>query len=138
MNLISQRRFLQFVVTFAAFVPVLGGAWGALDGVRGANAWSSDHYRYLSGLLLGIGLCFWSTVPHIERHTGRFRILTVIVFIGGLCRLMGVAMGDPLSSSILTALGMELLVTPLLCLWQTMCSEHRGPVSTKMILPQGR
>jgi hypothetical protein len=33
---------------------------------------SDSHLRYLSGLLLGIGLCFWSTVPRIEAKTARF------------------------------------------------------------------
>jgi hypothetical protein len=86
--------------------------------VGGAGAWSADHYRYLSGLLLAIGLGFWSTIPNIERHAPRFRLLTGIVVIGGLCRLFGVMLGDPLTPAVAAALAMELVATPLLCFWQ--------------------
>jgi hypothetical protein len=42
--------------------------------------------------------------------------------IGGLCRLLGVALGDPLTPAIAAALALELLATPLLCLWQAQIS----------------
>ena len=32
---------------------------------------------------------FWSTIPGIESKAGRFRLLTLIVFVGGLGRLIG-------------------------------------------------
>ena len=48
-----------------------------------------SHFRYLSGLLLGIGLLFWSTIPNIERQGHRFGLLTTIVVVGGFCRALG-------------------------------------------------
>lgn len=114
----AQRNVLRACVALAAIVPVGGGLWGALEGLRGASGWSTSHYHYLSGLLLAIGLGFWSTVPNIERRTQRFRLLTGLVVIGGLCRLLDVALGSPLSPAIAAALTMELVATPLLCLWQ--------------------
>jgi len=38
--------------------------------------------------------------------------------VGGLCRLLGVELGDGLSASVVGPLIVELAVTPLLCLWQ--------------------
>lgn len=102
----------------AGIVPVVGGLWGAIAGIGGASAWTADHYRYLSGLLLAIGLGFWSTIPEIERHAERFKVLTVLVVTGGLCRLLGLLLGDLLTLPVAAALAMELVVTPLLCLWR--------------------
>ncbi|HEY4166907.1 MAG TPA: DUF4345 domain-containing protein [Reyranella sp.] len=118
----AQRNTLRFLVALGAVVPVAGGLWGVLAGLGGVSAWSVDHYRYLSGLLLAIGLGFWSTVPNIERRTQRFRLLTGLVVIGGLCRLLGVALGDPVTPAVVAALAMELVATPALCLWQAQVS----------------
>jgi len=89
-----------------------------LGGLHGGSAGLMSQERYLFGLLLGIGLTFWSTVPAIETRTTTFRLLTVIVVVGGLCRLLGVALGDGLSGAVVGPLVLELAVTPLLCLWQ--------------------
>ncbi|ACA18699.1 conserved hypothetical protein [Methylobacterium sp. 4-46] len=119
----KERRLLQRVVALAALVPVAGGLYGVVFGAGGIGgervAVSVDsHFRYLSGLLLGIGLLFWSTVPEIEQRTRLFRFLTLVVVLGGLGRLLGLWLTGVPSLVMLAALGMELLVTPLLCLWQ--------------------
>lgn len=117
----TERRFLQIAVSVAAIVPVSAGAAGLFLGARMAGGADTDldsHVRYLSGLLLGIGLTFWWMVPAIERHGAIVRVLTGLVVIGGLGRLLGVfEVGVP-SVPMTAALGMELVVTPLLCLWQ--------------------
>lgn len=117
-NFFPEKRVLQTAVGVAALLPILAGAWDVLQGPAGASPWAVNHGRYLSGLLMAIGIAFWSTVPDIEAMTSRFRLLTFIVAIGGLCRLLGVAMGDAVSPQVLAALTMELGVTPALCLWQ--------------------
>ncbi len=80
---------------------------------------AESHFRYLSGLLLGIGLCFWSTLPSIENQTGRFRLLTLHVVIGGLGRLIGLALTGLPSLFMMGGLIVELIIAPALCLWQT-------------------
>ncbi len=116
-----ERRLLQAAVLLAGIVPVSAGSAGVILGAGLAGGGGTDldsHVRYLSGLLLGIGLVFWSLVPRIERHAVLFRVLTLIVFVGGLGRLLGVfVVGQP-SAPMTAALGMELVVTPLLCWWQ--------------------
>ena len=109
---------LQLCVALAGLVAVSAGVWGVLNDLGGQGGGLASHERYLSGLLLAIGLAFWSTLWDIEGKTGRFRLLTALVVVGGISRLMGVAMGDTLSWPIAGALAMELLVAPLLCLWQ--------------------
>jgi hypothetical protein len=80
---------------------------------------AESHFRFLSGLLLGIGLCFWSTLPAIEAKTNRFRLLTLLIVIGGLGRLVGLGLTGLPSLFMIGGLIMELIVTPVLCLWQT-------------------
>jgi hypothetical protein len=128
-----ERRLLQRAVALAGVVPVSAGLFGvlfgaALTGDGGLSASGDSHYRYLSGLLLGIGLLFWSSIPAIETRTGRFQCLTLVVVAGGLARLAGLALIGMPSLTTLGALVMELGVTPALCLWQgRVASLHRPP-----------
>ena len=117
-----ERRALQGAIIIAGFVPVAAGAAGILLAsgmIQAAGSADLDsHFRYLSGLLLGIGVAFWALVPGIERHRGPIRLLTGIVVCGGLARALGIVLGGVPSRVMLAALAMELVVTPLLCLWQ--------------------
>ncbi|MEI7711613.1 MAG: DUF4345 domain-containing protein [Rhodospirillales bacterium] len=117
----AERRLLQAAVLLAGIVPVSAGTAGIFLGAGLAGGGSIDldsHVRYLSGLLLGIGLVFWGTIPRIERRAAIFQALTGIVAIGGLARLLGLFVAGVPSTPMTAALGMELAVTPLLCLWQ--------------------
>ena len=121
MTLTAEKRLLQIAVAVACLVPVLGGGGGVwrgagLFGGHGGNL--DSHVRYLSGLLLAIGLVFAASIPGIERHRDRFRLLTMIVLVGGLARLLGVFISGACSQMTLLTLCMELGVTPLLCWWQ--------------------
>jgi hypothetical protein len=101
----------------------------ALTGDTGMSVAGDSHYRYLSGLLLGIGLLFWSAIPGIERNTGRFQLLTLIVVVGGLARLGGLLITGLPALTMVAALVMELVVTPLICLWQLRVSRQ-NPILT--------
>jgi hypothetical protein len=120
---VAARRILQVTVAIASLIPISAGLAGILLGPAMVDATAvpvgaDSHYRYLSGLLLGIGIGFATTIPRIERRTARFRLLTAIVVIGGLGRLWSlIALGSP-NGPMLAALVMELGVTPALALWQ--------------------
>ena len=87
-----------------------------VKGEGGANL--DSHFRYLSGLLLGIGLAFAATIPAIERRTLLFRTLGAVVFVGGLARLLSaLELGLPGRGHVF-GLAMELVTVPLLVLWQ--------------------
>jgi hypothetical protein len=122
-SLTREKRLLQQTVGLLSIVPFATGLYGVLFGPALTNETVSvsgdSHFRYLSGLLVGIGLCFWSAIPNIEIKTGRFRLLTLVVFVGGLGRLLGLVLTDVPSFLMLGGLVIELVVTPLICLWQT-------------------
>ena len=66
----NRRRHLQIAVAQAGCVPVAAGLAGVLNGPGMAgsatvSASLDSHFSYLSGLLLGIGLAFWSAIPRI-------------------------------------------------------------------------
>ena len=117
-----EKRLLQLAILVGGVVPVSAGFEGATRGASFMGRWpgqgADSEFRYLSGLLLGIGLLLWGCVPTIERRATIVRTVTFFVAIGGLSRLYGwIVAGDPGKSR--WALGMELVVTPLICLWQT-------------------
>ena len=115
---------LQAVVTLLALVPVVMGGAGVLVGpatLLTETTWPRDldsHYRYLSGLFLALGITFYACVPAIERKTALFRWASSLVVVGGLARLLSlITVGVP-SAPHLVGLGLELIVVPLLVLWQ--------------------
>jgi hypothetical protein len=123
MSLARERRLLQQSVGVLAVVPVATGLYGVLFGQAltgdAVSVSAESHFRFLSGLLLAVGLCFWSTIPGIEDKTGRFRLLALLVVIGGLGRLLGLMLTGLPSLSMLAGLVLELVVVPILTLWQT-------------------
>lgn len=119
-----ERRLLQAAVALASLVPIGAGGVGmilgpAMAGDIAAPQDMASHFRYLSGLLAMIGLLFLGTVPRIEAHGARFRLLGGIVVLGGLGRALGWILAGAPGGEHRAALVMELLVVPLLMLWQT-------------------
>ncbi|MCB5177040.1 DUF4345 domain-containing protein [Microvirga lenta] len=125
-----ERKLLQQTVALAAIIPAATGLYGILFGQAltgdAVSISAESHFRFLSGLLFGIGLCFWSTVPRIEDKTNRFRLLTLIVVIGGLGRLVGLGLTGLPSLFMIGGLVMELIVAPVLCLWQTRIANRHA------------
>jgi hypothetical protein len=128
-----QRRALQGLIAVGGLVPVMGGLMGVGQGqamLAGAAETELDidsHWRYLSGLLLAIGLGFWSAIPSIGQSSGRMCLLATIVFSGGIARLVSLfAVGTP-SPVMMLALVMELVVTPCLAAWAYRLAQDGKP-----------
>ena len=119
-----ERRLLQLVLLVLSLSPLgiggagilLGADW--LKGVDGASADLDSHFRYLSGIFFGLGLALLTCIPRIETMTVRFRWIAALVVIGGLARLAGALTYGVPSRGHVVGLGLELVVTPLLVLWQ--------------------
>jgi hypothetical protein len=124
-----EKRFLQIAVAAAGLVPVVAGAVGALhpELLFGGPARALTHGAYLSGLLLGLGLAFWSLVPSIERQGRIFGLMAGLVVLGGLARAFTAARLGAWSLSVELPLVMELGVTPALWLWQRRVSSLLRP-----------
>ena len=135
-NLGFERRLLQAAIAVVGLVPIVGGAAGIVFGASAfdpaATLNTSDavavdsHVRYLSGLLLAIGIAFYGLIATIERQTLLVRVLTGLVVTGGLARLYGVIVVGWPSGVMAFALAVELIVTPLLCLCQAGIARLSG------------
>jgi hypothetical protein len=124
-----EKRALQMAVAVAALVPLAAGGAGAFNptvlGFAGAHGLVT-HAAYLSGLLLGLGLGFCSTIPAIETKGARFGLLTLVVVTGGLARLWTALRLGIWGLDVTLPLLMELGVTPALWLWQRRVARFRG------------
>lgn len=128
-----ERRLLQASVALASFVPLSMGGLSVLRGpdvIRGMDPPFpidlDSHYRYLSGLLLGIGLVFVATIPRIERHRTVYLTLGAVILVGGLARLVSlIGQGVP-SFGHQFGLVMELAAVPLIVLWQGRVARLAG------------
>jgi hypothetical protein len=140
----SSRRLLQATVAVLSLVPIAAGTAGVVlgPGFVGGVAGPTDldsHFRYLSGIFLGLGLVFASTVPAIERRTARFRLASGLVVCGGVGRLLSLLTAGAPAWPHLAGLFLELVVVPLLVLWQgsvaatVSAADGAGPVQTNVV-----
>lgn len=119
----AEKRLLQAVIAVACLVPLSAGSTGVLRGAawlqHGTVATDLDsHFRYISGIFLGVGFAFASCIPGIEYKGQRLRLLVAFVVLGGIARLFSlVQLGAP-GAGMQFGLVMELCVTPLIALWQ--------------------
>jgi hypothetical protein len=117
------RRALQWAVGILALVPICAGLAGIIFGTSMITDTATtipmdSHFRYLSGLLLGIGFGFWSMIPNIEKNTRPFQMMTVIVVIGGLGRLYSFVVAGAPDGPMLFGLTMELIIVPIIAVCQ--------------------
>ncbi len=139
----KERRLLQAAVALGCVVPLLAGGAGIVHGPAflhgvgsGVPADLDSHFRYLSGLLVAIGFGFASCIPGIERKAARFRLLALLVFVGGVGRLISLlSIGIPGSGHVF-GLAMELVAVPLLVLWQARISNHAGKAGSYLPGPR--
>jgi hypothetical protein len=130
----TERRLLQAAIALGCLSPFWFGLRGViegpamLEGVEPGQAAADllSHYRYLSGLFLGLGVVLLTCVPRIEARTARFRWVCAAIVAGGLARALGMAMGDAPSVGHRIALAAELGLVPLLVLWQARVARLSG------------
>jgi Domain of unknown function (DUF4345) len=119
----TEKRLLQAVILIACLVPLTAGPTGIWRGAAWmahgpVSADLDSHFRYMSGIFTGVGLAVLSCVPGIEGKGTRLRMLVAFVVLGGLARGLSFAQVGPPDAGNRFGLVMELVVTPLIALWQ--------------------
>jgi hypothetical protein len=117
-----ERKLLQIALALAG---LLTGGFGLAGIFFGASftEFSSDvvmdsYIRFLKGMLLAIGLVYWSSIPQIERHSERISLVTFILVLGAVARLMAVIGHGVPTIGIMVGLAGALIAAPLLWAWQ--------------------
>jgi len=93
------RRPLQLAMGLLGVIPVVTGVltmMGLADPIYAAaglpaNALLDGNLRFLGGLWLVAGLAMFWLIPRIECETALFRALWLMVFAGGIGRLLSMA-----------------------------------------------
>jgi Domain of unknown function (DUF4345) len=117
-----ERKLLQIALALAG---LLSGGFGLAGIFVGASftPFSGDvmmdsYIRFLKGMLLGIGLIYWSAIPQIERHSERISLVTFILVLGGVARLIAVIGHGVPTIGITVGLAGALIAAPMLWAWQ--------------------
>lgn len=137
MSPLLEKRLLQGAIAlggaFSLFVAIISITQGtaAIERDNVVNLGLDSHFRYLSGIFLGALIAMYSCVPEVERKGERLRLIGALIVCGGLARLIGVfAMGLP-GWGHRYGLVMELIVTPLILLWQARVARRLGAGDVK-------
>jgi hypothetical protein len=116
-----ERMLLQIAFALAGLVLIVFGLAGVFFGASFAdlsgNVEMDSYFRFLKGMLLGIGLIYWSSIPDIARHGERISVVTFILVLGAVPRLIAVIAHGVPTIGILVGLAGELIFAPLLWLW---------------------
>jgi hypothetical protein len=117
-----ERKLLQIAFALAGLALVGFGFAGVFFGANfldlSGNVVMDSYIRFLKGMLLAIGLIYWSSIPDIERYGERISLVTCILVVGAVPRLMAVIGHGVPTIGILISLAGELIAAPLLWLWQ--------------------
>jgi Domain of unknown function (DUF4345) len=117
-----ERKLLQIALALAGLVVggfgLAGIFFGATFTEFSGNVVMDSYIRFLKGMLLAIGLVYWSSIPQIERQGERISLVTFILVLGAVPRLMAVIGHGVPTIGIMVGLTGELIVAPLLWAWQ--------------------
>ena len=117
-----QRKLLQIAVAVAGFIGVSFGFAGVVFGIAFTDMFDDgtvdSSVRFYKGMLLAVGLIYWSCIPEIERRGERISLVTLILVCGAASRLMAVIGHGVANLGVLLSLVAGLVLVPLLWLWQ--------------------
>jgi hypothetical protein len=121
------RRKLQIATAILAMVPTVTGLLGLMgladphyaDMGLPANATLDSQLRFYNGVWLGVGLTAFWLLPRIETETTLFRVLWLMIFIGGLGRLMSLILAGMPFAPFIGFTVLEVVGAPLFVLWQS-------------------
>ena len=134
------RRALQVVTGLLGAIPVLTGALtmlGLSDPIYASanlppHALLDSNLRFFGGLWLVLGLSLYVLIPRIERETLLFRTLWLMIFAGGVGRLLSMAfVGLPPWPFVGFTL-LEIVGAPVFIAWQARVAAAAAPAAQRL------
>src|SRR3954469_5706003 len=117
-----QRKLLQIAIAFAGLIGTAFGLAGVVLGTAFTDVFDDgsvdSSVRFYKGMLLAVGLIYWSCIPDIERRGERMSLVTLILVCGAASRLMAVIGHGVANIGVLLSLIAGLILVPLLWWWQ--------------------
>jgi Domain of unknown function (DUF4345) len=122
---------LQIVMGLLGIIPVATGLLGLLgvaDPVYVAVGVPpivvlDTNLRFYSGVWLGLGLALYWLIPRIERQTVLFRAIWVMIFLGGIGRLLSLQLLASPPAAFVAFTALEVVGAPLFIWWQSRVSK---------------
>lgn len=124
-----KKRVLQVILAFVGAILLISGFLGvlppgisnqfyeiSLNNSMSGNIILDSNYRFYTGLSIGLGLVMFWIIPTIEKEKKVLRIISLLIFMGGLGRVISmITFGIPQPLFILFT-GFELLFPVLIIL----------------------
>lgn len=92
---------------------------------NGALVVLDSNYRYYSGIWIGVGVVMLGIIPTIERQRATLGSLSLLIFLGGIGRLVSILLFAIPESQFLFFTALELLF-PLILVWQSSIAVPRS------------
>ncbi|MES2947309.1 MAG: DUF4345 domain-containing protein [Pseudomonadota bacterium] len=128
----NNKRPLQIVSALLGIVPVVTGLvqmMGIHDPLYAqlnlpADATLDSNMRFLAGVWLGLGLAVLWLVPRIAEQTVLFRLLWLMIFLGGVGRLVSTAIVGFPPAPFVAFTVLEVVGAPLFVYWQHQVAQN--------------
>lgn len=126
------KRPLQIAMCALGVVPVVTGVLTMLgqgDPIYASaglapNAMLDNNLRFFGGLWLVLGLAVFWLVPRIEREVSLFRVLWLMIFVGGIGRLLSMFLMGPPPIPFIGFTALEVIGAPLFLWWHARLLLH--------------
>jgi hypothetical protein len=123
------RRILQAILMIVGLILIITGLLGIIYGITDdfygismssniqGNIILDSNLRFYGGLSIGLGLIIFWLIPSLEKQKIIFRLISLMILIGGIGRVISMIMvGNP--STLFIIFTMLELLFPLLIFWQ--------------------
>src|ERR1700754_90565 len=123
------KRALQVLLAFLSLLPLVVGTFGFIYGAAllapagGVTPKLDSQYRFVAAWDVGMALIVWWIIPQIERQTALFRLICVMVCVGGIGRVVSWLVAGSPGPAFLAVTVLEILI-PLLVPWQAQVAKH--------------
>ena len=123
-------KALKITTAVLSLIPIITGLVGLMgvadqlyvqEGVPAAARALDSNLRFFSGVWLGLGLCLLWLVPRLDTRTALFRAFWLMIFIGGIGRVLSLLLvgppAMPFAAVVWGATALEIVGAPLFVWW---------------------